>query len=244
MTEQEWLEDPWRLLAGNVPLDERLLLLFGVACCRRHWNILDCDVCREAVETAEAFAEGHCDRQSLASIREKLERTHRDLCWAEEIHEARPARIAHRAVVDRPAALQFQAEHSYDGNMLAALKEELASFLAVEVSGSREEEYEKEMTTQAAILRDMFGPVPFRGITLDPACLAWRDGTVVKLAQRAYDERKLPSGELDNGQLAILADALEESGFTGSNADEILGHLRSKGPHYRGWWAVDLVLGC
>jgi RNA-directed DNA polymerase len=36
-----------------------------------------------------------------------------------------------------------------------------------------------------------------------------------------------------------LADALEENGASG----ELLEHLRSPGPHVRGCWALDLVLG-
>lgn len=54
------------------------------------------------------------------------------------------------------------------------------------------------------------------------------------------DERELPSGHLDAGQLAILADALEDAGC--DNAD-ILDHCRSDGPHVRGCWVVDLLLG-
>jgi hypothetical protein len=37
----------------------------------------------------------------------------------------------------------------------------------------------------------------------------------------------------------LLADALEDAGCTDAG---LLGHLRSPGPHVRGW-AVDLVLG-
>jgi hypothetical protein len=49
----------------------------------------------------------------------------------------------------------------------------------------------------------------------------------------------LPGGELDASQLALVADALEDAGCTDA---EILGHLRSPGPHVRGCWAQDLVL--
>jgi hypothetical protein len=37
-----------------------------------------------------------------------------------------------------------------------------------------------------------------------------------------------------------LADALEEAGC---DSADLLGHLRGPGPHVRGCWAVDLILG-
>jgi hypothetical protein len=88
----------------------------------------------------------------------------------------------------------------------------------------------------APILRDIVGN-PFRPVRLDPA---WRIPTVSSLAAVFYEDRALASGELDKAGLAVLADALEEAGC----ADEaILTHLRSPGPHVRGCWAIDLVLG-
>jgi hypothetical protein len=45
---------------------------------------------------------------------------------------------------------------------------------------------------------------------------------------------------LDPDRLAILADALEDAGC--DNTD-ILSHLRGQGPHVRGCWVVDLLLG-
>ena len=89
------------------------------------------------------------------------------------------------------------------------------------------------------MFRCVFGN-PFRPVTISPDVLAWNDATVVRLAQTAYEERHLPEGTLDNGRLAVLADALEEAGCTDT---AILGHLRGPGPHVRGCWAVDLLLG-
>ena len=63
--------------------------------------------------------------------------------------------------------------------------------------------------------------------------LAWQGGLVVSMARQA-DE----SG--DFGGLPVLADALEEAGCTDA---DLLGHLRGPGPHVRGCWAVDLLLG-
>jgi hypothetical protein len=53
------------------------------------------------------------------------------------------------------------------------------------------------------------------------------------LAQTIYDERAFD-------RLPVLADALEDVGCT----DEvIIRHLRGPGPHVKGCWAVDLLLG-
>jgi hypothetical protein len=45
---------------------------------------------------------------------------------------------------------------------------------------------------------------------------------------------------MDPVHLAVLADALEEGGCAGA---EVVAHLRAPGPHMRGCWAVDYVLG-
>ena len=71
---------------------------------------------------------------------------------------------------------------------------------------------------------------PFRPATADPA---WLTSTAVALAAGIYEDRAFD-------RLPILADSLEDAGCT--NAD-ILTHLRGPGPHVRGCWALDLVLG-
>jgi hypothetical protein len=94
----------------------------------------------------------------------------------------------------------------------------------------------REQTFQCRLLRELFGN-PFRPVAVVPA---WRTATVLSLAQRAYDDRDLPAGHIDLDRLAVLSDALEEVGCTD---DSLLCHLRSPGPHVRGCWGVDLLLG-
>jgi hypothetical protein len=60
---------------------------------------------------------------------------------------------------------------------------------------------------------------------LTPALRARAEGIY---ADRAFD------------RLPILADALQDAGC--ENPD-VLGHCRGDGPHVRGCWVVDLVLG-
>jgi hypothetical protein len=92
--------------------------------------------------------------------------------------------------------------------------------------------YERGATGLADVVREVFAN-PFRPIVVDPAWLAWSDGTVRKMARTIYDERRL-------SDLPILADALEEAGCTSA---DLLAHLRHPGPHVLGCWALDLVLG-
>ena len=42
------------------------------------------------------------------------------------------------------------------------------------------------------------------------------------------------------GRLPILADALLDAGC---DNEELIAHCRSAGPHVRGCWAIDLILG-
>jgi hypothetical protein len=94
---------------------------------------------------------------------------------------------------------------------------------------------------QTDLLRDIFGSLPFHPLSpVDKAWLAWNDGLIPKLAQASYEERKLPEGTLDVARLAVLADALLDAGCTDA---ELLAHLRSPGPHVRGCFAADWVLG-
>jgi hypothetical protein len=86
---------------------------------------------------------------------------------------------------------------------------------------------------QAALLRDIFGPLPFRPVAIDPRWLTWNYGTVPAVARRIYEERAFHD-------LPIVADALEDAGCTDA---DLRSHCRSCGPHVRGCWVVDLLLG-
>ncbi|MBP3957234.1 hypothetical protein J8F10_18390 [Gemmata sp. G18] len=79
------------------------------------------------------------------------------------------------------------------------------------------------------MLRDIFGN-PIRPVTVEPS---WLTSTVTALANGIYTEKAFD-------RLPILADALMDAGCS---HDDLLNHLRSDGPHVRGCWALDLVLG-
>ncbi len=86
-----------------------------------------------------------------------------------------------------------------------------------------------EKAAQADIIRDIFGN-PFRPVVISPD---WRTATATAIARQMYESR-------DFGAMPILADALQDAGC---NDEDILDHCRGNGPHVRGCWVVDLVLG-
>jgi hypothetical protein len=81
----------------------------------------------------------------------------------------------------------------------------------------------------APLVRCIVGD-PFRAATFDPA---WLTADVRGLAVAAYEDRAFD-------RLPILADALADAGC---DDEAVLAHCRENGPHVRGCWVVDLVLG-
>jgi hypothetical protein len=82
---------------------------------------------------------------------------------------------------------------------------------------------------QPFLIRDIFANA-FRPVGIEPR---WLLPKVVSIAQSIYEDRAFNC-------LPDLADALESAG-----CDDlaILDHCRSEGPHARGCWPVDLILG-
>ena len=79
------------------------------------------------------------------------------------------------------------------------------------------------------ILRDVAGN-PFLPVAREPR---WLMSNVVELAGIIYEEKAFD-------RLPILADALMDAGCSD---EQVLVHCRSEGPHVRGCWVVDLLLG-
>jgi hypothetical protein len=254
MTEAEWLRctDPEPMLAflsrRRLPqTTERKMLLFASACCRRIWNVLPTDPCRQGVEKAERYADGQATDQELSSAWSAV--------WASAEEEGVmlgdaycgdsiswgliPGGSAFLAVIGllgdgkveaRWVASDAAAEVAWDASRLCSGKD--ASQLAFEAA------YNAERAGQALVLRDLY-PRPCCSVIRNPAWLHWNSGTIAKLAHAIYQQRELPTGLLDKGRLHILADALEDAGC--ADAD-LLGHCRGPGPHVRGCFAVDGIL--
>jgi len=89
-----------------------------------------------------------------------------------------------------------------------------------------------ETVYQAGLVREVFGN-PFRPVRFDPAWRHANGGVVSRVAGAIYHDRGWDD-------LPILADALEDAGC---DEPALLEHLHGPGPHVRGCWALDLVLG-
>jgi hypothetical protein len=237
MTEAQWLalEDPARMLEWlAVPhvhrpepvrsfVTDRKLRLFAAACCRAVWPLLTDPRSRRAIDAGEEIADG--------------------LRLIEANHLVADA---YRAIADAAAQNAAILAHG-----VVCTHEVLEDALRGHVSAPH----------QAALLRCIFGN-PWKPVRLQPACvrcgcaeyepeveyaacarcagdmrppswLAWNDGAVGKMAAAIYDSRRF-------ADLPLLCDALEESGCCDA---EILAHGRGPGPHARGCWVVDLLLG-
>jgi hypothetical protein len=190
----------------------RKVQLWACACLRRIWPWLATEPVRRVVEVAEQFA----DRPSVR--------------WPSVGKIRKGDRRANRAA--ELLAQMCAGDYRFPpGNV----SEAVADVVAGEANDHSQRMAERR--AHSDLLRDVFGPYPLRPRVVNPS---WRTPTVRALAQSAYERRELPGGLLDTGTLAILGDALEESGCTDT---AILAHLRSPGPHVRGCWAVDCLLG-
>jgi len=225
MTEQEWLAcaDPQEMLGYlRGKATDRKLRLFAVACCRRAWQTLGHPRGAGMAEVAERFADGLATAEELEACRNDAVMDLRSADGAPE--------WAGRMDLPPGCDNSFMEAAACDFTSEGAATESL--------SGHIRSAYPRTAITPApleecALLRDIFGPLPFRLVAIAPAVLAWHDGTIPKLAQAISDDRAFDG-------LPVLADALEEAGC--DNAD-ILNHCRRPGEHVRGCWPVDLILG-
>jgi hypothetical protein len=252
MTEQEWLtwdEDPVEMLYvledAEGKASARKLRLFAVGCCRGIGHLLTEEISRRAAEVAESFADGQTTFEELQAVRSAAEQAGRVVYDA-----AFPSQDGGvRYWVSRAACLTcdlmglaamltqepFQYCHQAQDASDAVRAVVGHSATPTELWGTGEGDLAYERATEGErarycdLLREVFGN-PFHPVSFD---LTWRTPQALALARTAYEERRFED-------LPLLADALEEAGCT---AEDILSHVRGPGPHVRGCWALDLVLG-
>jgi hypothetical protein len=258
-------------LGNQDHLTERKSRLFAAQCCRNVRALLQCEPFLACVEAVENYADGQLSQESLKTYVDRAGDSTGTPYVAEEAGWTVGAWYAARAatgtgtaqlpldvslyVAWAAAATAATADLGWDEpSWVDAVR---AAYLASGYDLPEQEAWADlyfdaiwEMSwdsfvnfpgwkpariRQAVLLREFSGN-PFRPVPFAPA---WRSATVVALAQAAYNERDL-SGHLDCTRLAVLADALEEAGCTDQ---KVLEHLRGPGPHFRGCFALDAVLG-
>lgn len=236
MTLEEWersrdLEAMLIRLRVSGKDSERKLRLWSCQCVRRVWQLLTLEPYRQAVSMTEAFADDLVGREEWHLAAEAA----RALDDNADAADGTDAEVdAAAAVLNVVKTSVLPSAHSAAINASLALAEAESDSIEQPILDAKRE---VETALQASLLRDIFGLLPFRSVVVEPA---WLTPRVLSLAEAAYQERSLPSGHLDNGRLAVLADALDEQGCRDA---DILGHLRSGEAHVRGCWAVDLLLG-
>jgi hypothetical protein len=227
MTEADWhggTRPTAMLLAVRDLVSPRKVVLFGCACCRRVWSRLG-PAARKAVEQAEAAAD---DPAAFREFRARLE-PERTAALAVAGLLAQPVDDALASLLETQTALRLGLD-GHRGWGIGSLAFEVASLAAADEPEDRQQVARaREEAEQAALAREVFGN-PFRPVAFDPA---WRTATVLALASRMYEAREF-------GPMPILADALQDAGCEN---EDVLTHCRGDGPHVRGCWVIDLVLG-
>jgi hypothetical protein len=190
---------------------DRKLWLFAMACCRRIWHFFD-GRSHNLVEVSERFADGAAGRTELS------------FAWdlnLEALQSAEPytptSVTAHMA-----GTLATGAAWAVAWNIVSDARRAMRY-------SSRQADTYQESQGQAALLREVFGPLSFHLVSLDPS---WLTPTVKALALAIYTDRTFTD-------IPVLADALEEAYCSN---EEILNHCRGRGPHVLGCWVLDLLL--
>jgi hypothetical protein len=200
-------------------LSERKARLFAVASCRRILHPLTGERTREALDVLERYSDGLATQRQLEAAYTAADASNDPYNY--------PAQVAtYATTVFGPYADQDAIRFAY-----AADVARLAARAARPTQAG-------ELAAQAVLLRELFGPLAFRRMKFPQAVRTWGDGTVVRLAHAAYEERLFPSGHLDPQRLVGLSDALEEAGADA----ELVAHLRGPGSHVRGCHILDLLL--
>jgi hypothetical protein len=212
---------------------ERKPRLFACACCRAVWPCLTDERGRRAVEAAERFADGGATAQEMLAAAHGAGTAEYDATADSggEDEGAQGRSHAMAAAYWAAASPETAARAASWGGCPAALAADSAASAAAWglLDAESDREWVRVRAAQARLARCVFGS-PRRPVSPDASRLG---GAARRLAQAAYDERAF-------GHLPVLADALEDAGCTDG---DLLGHLRGPGPHARGCWALDLVLG-
>lgn len=257
MTETDWLNstDPGAMLdfvRGSNPLraecpvpppNDRKLRLFACACCRSVWHLLTDDApCQNCSggPGREAYT-GRAQGLPCPACKGtgRVNRSRKAVEVAERFADGL-ATEGERAEAHR-LAMSADWSGNINGPVAAMVCERELNWRSFFGEPRRQWGQGSEQL-QAALLREIVGN-PWRpvlggkyradGVPTVPRITGWLTPTALGVASAAYDFR-----EWD--RLPVLADALSDGGCEDA---AILDHLRGPGPHVRGCWCLDLLLG-
>lgn len=218
MTEEEWMITCDTLAMANLVRRRpvRKLRLAAVALCdsvSRH--VSECGSV-ELLRQTELFADGLIKMEELRSFRRPVGTFTNGLLNI--------VKQSDRSGILNPEVRLYSAAS-------ACLEASTASrdMIRYAINSISQSGLDPDNCRQADLLRDIFGN-PFRPISF---AQVWRTEAAVGIAAKMYDSREF-------GNMPILADALQDAGC---ELPEVLDHCRGPGPHVRGCWVVDLVLG-
>jgi hypothetical protein len=226
MTEAEWLccDDPGFMLDSiEGRASDRQFYLFAVACCKRLWHLFTDDRSRDAIETTALYADGFATVEMRKSAVEQASKAEADEIIGKDEGQPTPA------VVAWEVARQPAFDSAYCCGYLQMLGDKDRRGDRTDWWDTHQREGEEEAKFQVPLLHDIIGN-PFQPVTFDHV---WLTPFVVTLAQTIYDDQTFD-------RMPELADALVATGCTHA---EVLQHCRGTGPHVRGCWVVDLILG-
>ncbi len=217
--------------------------LFACACCRRVWGRLPDPRNRELVVAAEEYPEGDFEDPELhaaivASSACEGELRDDPAYWVAK-HLGRgfykwPAAVSAFSVACKVLSIAADDDaREFDVGTGAALVGARYGE-PFRLSSPLPRGAHAEAKVLAGLVRDLFGPLLFRPVTIPPDVLAWGDRLVVRLARALYEGRRW-------GDMPLLADALLDAGC---DNEEVVAHCREQGTaHVRGCWVIDLLLG-
>jgi hypothetical protein len=215
MTEAEWLvcADPRKMFAHVKPI---LLRKYGKGASRK-LRLFACAAVRSIWDKLT-------DERSRNAV-SVSERFADGEATARELVSAREAALEARIADPEETQPVRRAAHRAAGwDSIGAAEDTAAELRRIAGAEARQ--------LQCALLRDVFDNL-FFAMTIPAHVLAWSDRTIPRIAQGIYEKRRF-------GDLPILADALLDAGC---DDETILSHCRSDGPHVRGCWVIDLILG-
>ncbi|WP_157470099.1 hypothetical protein [Gemmata sp. SH-PL17] len=200
------------------PPAARRLRLFGVACARQVAHLF-ADGDQTALQVSERFADGLASQAELMALSRPL------LDGAPGLGPLVSDSVGW-------AVLVFSGTHPAKDpdnlHMWQPFEAALFAARALAKEAGQIEAFTAARAKQVELIQDL---AP-RGHALRILSV-WLTPDVLALARGIYEDQ-------DFSAMPILADALQDAGC---DNDDILSHCRGPGPHVRGCWVVDSVLG-